>query len=67
MCGIAGLLKLNAPVTHEDVAAVRRMTDAQTHCGPEGEGFVRMAMVPALEACRRAADLLAASLEEVRA
>ena len=35
--------------------------------GPEGEGFVRMAMVPALEACRRAADLLAASLEEVRA
>jgi aspartate/methionine/tyrosine aminotransferase len=35
--------------------------------GPEGEGYVRMAMVPALEACRRAADLLAASLEEVRA
>jgi succinyldiaminopimelate transaminase len=35
--------------------------------GPEGEGFVRMAMVPALEACRRAADLFAASLEEVRA
>jgi acetylornithine aminotransferase len=35
--------------------------------GPEGEGYVRMAMVPSLEQCRRAADLLAASLEEVRA
>jgi succinyldiaminopimelate transaminase len=35
--------------------------------GPEGEGYVRMAMVPSLEQCRRAADRLAASLEEVRA
>ena len=29
--------------------------------GPEGEGYVRMAMVPALEDCRRAADILARS------
>lgn len=35
--------------------------------GPEGEGYVRMAMVPSLAQCRRAADLLAESLEEVRA
>jgi succinyldiaminopimelate transaminase len=35
--------------------------------GPEGEGYVRMAMVPSLEQCRRAADLMGASLEEVRA
>ncbi len=32
--------------------------------GPEGEGFVRMAMVPGLEDCRRAASILADLLPE---
>jgi acetylornithine aminotransferase len=32
--------------------------------GPEGEGFVRMAMVPALEDCERAAAILAGLLSE---
>jgi acetylornithine aminotransferase len=35
--------------------------------GPEGEGFVRMAMVPSLEDCERAAELLDEVLAEVRA
>ncbi len=35
--------------------------------GPEGEGFVRMAMVPSIEACARAASLLDDLLSEVRA
>lgn len=26
--------------------------------GPEGEGYVRMAVVPTIEDCRRAADIL---------
>ncbi len=39
MCGIAGLLKLNAPTTPEDVSAVRWMMDAQIHRGPDGEGL----------------------------
>ena len=32
--------------------------------GPEGEGYVRMAMVPTLEDCRRAADILATALSD---
>ena len=39
MCGIAGIYKLNAPTTPEDLSAVRRMTDAQIHRGPDGEGL----------------------------
>jgi aspartate/methionine/tyrosine aminotransferase len=34
--------------------------------GPEGEGFVRMAMVPTVEACARAASALDDLLAEVR-
>jgi acetylornithine aminotransferase len=32
--------------------------------GPEGEGYVRMAMVPTLPDCRRAVDILAAALSD---
>ena len=32
--------------------------------GPEGEGYVRMAMVPTLEDCRRAVDILAGALSD---
>jgi len=35
--------------------------------GPEGEGYVRMAMVPTLEECDRAARALDRALDEVRA
>jgi acetylornithine aminotransferase len=35
--------------------------------GPEGEGYVRMAMVPSLDECRRAATILDDVLAEVRA
>ena len=35
--------------------------------GPEGEGYVRMAMVPILEECERAAEILDGLLAEVRA
>jgi aspartate/methionine/tyrosine aminotransferase len=35
--------------------------------GPEGEGFVRMAMVPALEECERAARSIDRALHEVPA
>ncbi len=35
--------------------------------GPEGEGYVRMAMVPTLAECERAADQLDTMLSEVRA
>ena len=35
--------------------------------GPEGEGYVRMAMVPTLTECERAADQLDTMLSEVRA
>jgi succinyldiaminopimelate transaminase len=35
--------------------------------GPEGEGYVRMAMVPTLADCRRAAEVLDGLLAEVRA
>ncbi len=32
--------------------------------GPEGEGYVRMAMVPTLEDCRRAVDVLSGALSD---
>lgn len=32
--------------------------------GPEGEGYVRMAMVPALEDCRRAVEVLSGALSD---
>ncbi|HEY7477393.1 MAG TPA: aminotransferase class I/II-fold pyridoxal phosphate-dependent enzyme [Actinomycetota bacterium] len=35
--------------------------------GPEGEGYVRIAMVPTLDQCRRAASVLDGVLSEVRA
>jgi acetylornithine aminotransferase len=35
--------------------------------GPEGEGYVRMAMVPTLQECERAASALDDVLPEVRA
>ncbi len=35
-----------------------------SYFGPEGEGYVRMAMVPSLEDCQRAADILAGSLPD---
>ena len=35
-----------------------------SYFGPEGEGYVRMAMVPSLEDCRRAADILQRLLPE---
>jgi aspartate/methionine/tyrosine aminotransferase len=35
--------------------------------GPEGEGYVRMAMVPAIADCERAAEALDGLLAEVRA
>ena len=34
--------------------------------GPEGEGYARMAMVPTLEDCRRAVDVLAGALSDRR-
>ena len=40
MCGIAGICKLNGPMTRDDIAAVQRMMDAQVHRGPDGEGMV---------------------------
>ena len=42
MCAIAGILKLNAPIIQDDVAAVRRMMDAQSYRGPDGEGIVAL-------------------------
>jgi acetylornithine/N-succinyldiaminopimelate aminotransferase len=35
--------------------------------GPEGEGYVRVALVPTLDACRRAVEILDDVLAEVRA
>jgi aspartate/methionine/tyrosine aminotransferase len=32
--------------------------------GPEGEGYVRMAMVPTIDECRRAATILAGLLPD---
>ncbi len=39
MCGIAGLFKFNQPVTSDDIQAVSRMMDAQTHRGPDDSGL----------------------------
>lgn len=39
MCGIAGIVKLNGPVTPEDIAAVQWMMDAQAHRGPDDDGL----------------------------
>lgn len=36
MCGIAGILQINSSYDKEDV---RKMTDALSHRGPDGEGF----------------------------
>jgi hypothetical protein len=36
MCGIVGSLRARAPITADDVAAVRRLLDAQAHRGPDG-------------------------------
>ena len=36
MCGIAGILNREEPVTEEQI---RRMTDAMSHRGPDSEGF----------------------------
>ena len=38
MCGLAGLLHLTGGI-EPDRAALRRMTDAMAHRGPDGEGF----------------------------
>ncbi len=38
MCGLAGLLHLSGGI-EPDRAALRRMTDAMAHRGPDGEGF----------------------------
>jgi asparagine synthetase B (glutamine-hydrolysing) len=35
MCGVAGIYKINGPTEPEDMAAVRRMMDAQIHRGPD--------------------------------
>jgi len=31
---------------------------AGSYCGPAGEGYARLALVPSLEECERAADIL---------
>ena len=36
MCGIAGILNREEPVTEEQI---RRMTDSMSHRGPDSEGF----------------------------
>jgi len=41
MCGIAGILKFGSPTAAEDLAAVRRMMNAQIRRGPDGEGLFR--------------------------
>jgi asparagine synthase (glutamine-hydrolysing) len=40
MCGIAGLYKFDGRFTREDVEAVLRMLDAQTHRGPDDWGIL---------------------------
>src|SRR5688572_22511093 len=46
MCGIAGIVKLNGPITTEDVVAVQQhMLDTQVHRGPDGEGLVVLGQV----------------------
>ena len=39
MCGIAGIVSFANPMSSADVAAVQRMTAAQTHRGPDGNGL----------------------------
>ena len=39
MCGIAGVFAPERLLTTEDLAAVRGMTDALAHRGPDGDGF----------------------------
>lgn len=39
MCGIAGILSREEPVSARDAAAVRRMMAAQTHRGPDDEAL----------------------------
>src|SRR5579872_671927 len=38
MCGIAGVVSFAAPISPQDLDAVQRMTDAQSHRGPDGSG-----------------------------
>src|SRR2546422_1319750 len=40
MCGVAGLMRRDG-LTLDDVSAVLRMTNAQAHRGPDGDGFHR--------------------------
>jgi asparagine synthase (glutamine-hydrolysing) len=40
MCGIAGVFALDGPLSPQGRAAVRPMTDALRHRGPDGEGFL---------------------------
>lgn len=63
MCGIAGIVKLNGPVTLEDIAAVQWMMDAQAHRGPDDDelyqdsrvvlGHRRLAIIDLSEAGRQ--------------
>jgi asparagine synthase (glutamine-hydrolysing) len=45
MCGIAGIVELNGPMTTEDVVAVQHMLDTQVHRGPDGQGLVVLGSV----------------------
>jgi asparagine synthase (glutamine-hydrolysing) len=47
MCGIAGILKHEQPITPDDLAATQRMLTAQIHRGPDGEGIVAVGQVQA--------------------
>jgi asparagine synthase (glutamine-hydrolysing) len=38
MCGIAGVVRFGNPIMASDVDAVARMSEAQTHRGPDGAG-----------------------------
>jgi asparagine synthase (glutamine-hydrolysing) len=40
MCGVAGVVRLGAPVAAHDVRAVLRMLDAQVHRGPDDWGLL---------------------------
>ena len=39
MCGISGLLKLNGEINESDIDAVRRISNAIIHRGPDAEGL----------------------------
>jgi len=41
VCGIAGIYKGDSRTTPDDLAAVRRMMNAQAHRGPDGKGLFR--------------------------